>query len=36
VRFLADVVMSPGDERRMLAVTDGHGNFVHELCSATV
>lgn len=28
-RFLVDVVMWPGEDRRTLAVTDGHGNFVH-------
>jgi hypothetical protein len=30
-RFLVDVVTWPGAERRTLAVTDGHGNFVDAL-----
>jgi hypothetical protein len=30
-RFLVDVVTWPGAERRTLAATDGHGNFVHAL-----
>jgi hypothetical protein len=31
VRFLVDLVTWPGGERRTLATTDGHGNFVHAL-----
>jgi hypothetical protein len=31
VRFLVDVVTWPGGERRTLATTDGHGNFVNAL-----
>jgi hypothetical protein len=31
VRFLVDVVTWPGGERRILAATDGHANFVHAL-----
>jgi hypothetical protein len=30
-RFLVDLVTWPGGERRTLAATDGHGNFVHAL-----
>ncbi len=30
-RFLVDLVTWPGAERRTLADTDGHGNFVHAL-----
>jgi hypothetical protein len=30
-RFLVDLVTWPGAERRTLAATDGHGNFVHAL-----
>jgi hypothetical protein len=30
-RFLVDVISWPGAERRTLATTDGHGNFVHVL-----
>jgi hypothetical protein len=29
VRFVVDAVTWPGGERRVLAITDGHGNFVH-------
>lgn len=31
VRFLVDAVTWPGGERRILAATDGHANFVHAL-----
>jgi hypothetical protein len=31
VRFLVDLVTWPGGERRTLAATDGHANFVHSL-----
>lgn len=31
VRFLVDLVTWPGGERRTLATTDGHGNFVNAL-----
>ena len=31
VRFLVDLVTWPGGERRTLAATDGHGNFVEAL-----
>lgn len=31
VQFLVDLVTWPGAERRTLATTDGHGNFVHAL-----
>ena len=30
-RFLVDLITWPGGERRTLATTDGHGNFVHSL-----
>ena len=33
-RFLVDVVTWPGGERRTLATTDGHGNFVGALSPA--
>jgi hypothetical protein len=31
VRFVVDLVTWPGAERRTLAITDGHGNFVNAL-----
>lgn len=31
VRFLVDLVSWPGGQRRTLATTDGHANFVHSL-----
>jgi hypothetical protein len=30
-QFLVDVINWPGGQRRTLATTDGHGNFVHAL-----
>ena len=30
-RFLVDLMTWPGAERRTLAATDGHGNFVNVL-----